>query len=166
MRAAGPASAPGGVTGFAALLADRLTDRAATLESAPKSWRDIARPEQLAPDVSFLTWAFVAGRGAGKTRAAAEWVHERAVTEPGCSIALVGRTPADVRDVMLEGDSGILTIAKDERPVYQPTRRRVAWPNGSTAHTYCAEVPSQLRGPQHHYAWCDEPASLDGCRQR
>jgi len=147
------------VTGFAALLADRLADRSATLESAPKPWRELARPEQLAPDGTWLTWIYMAGRGAGKSRSAAEWVHERAQAEPGCRIALIGRTPADVRDVMIEGDSGILTIAKDERPVYQPTKRRISWPNGSTAHTYSAEVPSQLRGPQHGYAWCDEPAS-------
>ena len=93
-------------------------------------------PSSSRPPGTWLTWIYMAGRGAGKSRAAAEWVHERAVAEPGCSIALVGRTPADVRDVMIEGDCGILTIAKDERPVYQPTKRRVAWPNGSTAHTY------------------------------
>jgi len=147
------------VPGFAAALAGRLTDRAASLESAPKPWRELARPEQLAPDGTWLTWIYMAGRGAGKSRSAAEWVHERAQAEPGCRIALIGRTPADVRDVMIEGDSGILTIAKDDRPVYQPTKRRISWPNGSTAHTYSAEVPSQLRGPQHGYAWCDEPAS-------
>ena len=73
-----------------------------------KPWRELARPEQLAPDGTWLTWIYMAGRGAGKSRAAAEWVHERAMAEPGCSIALVGRTPADVRDVMIEGDRGIL----------------------------------------------------------
>ncbi|MFB8182623.1 DNA-packaging protein [Streptomyces sp. NPDC055966] len=122
-------------------------------------WRDIARPEQLPPAGAWLTWAFVAGRGAGKTRSAAEWVQERAMAEPGCRIALVGRTPADVRDVMIEGESGILAVAHEDAPLYQSTKRRLTWSNGSMAQTYSAEVPSQLRGPQHHYAWADEAAA-------
>jgi len=101
---------------------------------------------------------YLAGRGAGKTRAAAEQVIEWALTRK-CRIALVGRTPADVRDVMIEGDSGILACSGDVRPIYESTKRRVTWPNGSIATAYSAEVPAQLRGPQHHYAWCDEPAS-------
>lgn len=132
----------------------------------PPEWRDIARPEQLPPDGRWLTWAFIAGRGAGKTRSAAEWVNEKAQENPGCRIALVGRTPADVRDVMIEGDSGILTIAPgDSKPVYQSTKRRLTWPNGSTAYAYSAEVPAQLRGPQHHFAWCDEPAAWTDARK-
>lgn len=122
-------------------------------------WRDIARPEQLPPDGAWLTWSYLAGRGAGKTRSAAEWVHERAMTDPGCRIALVGRTPADVRDVMIEGESGIIAIAHEEAPIYQSTKRRLTWANGSIAQAYSAEVPSQLRGPQHHYAWADEAAA-------
>jgi phage terminase large subunit-like protein len=66
---------------------------------------------------------------------------------------------------MIEGDSGICTIAQEDRPAYQPTKRRLSWPNGSMAWTYSAEVPSQLRGPQHHYAWCDEPASWTDARK-
>lgn len=141
-----------------------LADRLEAAQGAPP-WRAIARPEQLAPEGDWLVWLFLAGRGAGKTRSAAEWVQERALADPGCRIALVGRTPADVRDVMIEGDSGILTVAQDERPVYQPTKRRLTWANGSAAATYSAEVPSQLRGPQHHYAWCDEPASWTDARK-
>ncbi len=129
------------------------------------AWETVARPEQLPPGGDWLLWLYMAGRGAGKTRAAAEWSHGLALAVPGCRIALVGRTPADVRDVMIEGDSGILTIARDDRPVYQPTKRRLTWPNGSTAHTYSAEVPAQLRGPQHHYAWCDEPAAWTDARK-
>jgi phage terminase large subunit-like protein len=125
----------------------------------PPAWRTIARPEQLAPDGDWLTWAYVAGRGAGKTRSASEWVHEKAMTNPGVRIALVGRTPADVRDVMIEGESGIIAVARDDAPIYQSTKRRLTWPNGSTAHAYSAEVPAQLRGPQHHYAWADEAAA-------
>lgn len=122
-------------------------------------WRDIARPEQLPPDGDWLTWSYLAGRGAGKTRSAAEWVHEQAETHPGCRIALVGRTPADVRDVMIEGESGIIAIAHENAPIYQSTKRRLTWANGSIAQAYSAEVPSQLRGPQHHYAWADEAAA-------
>lgn len=102
----------------------------------------------------------------GKTRSAAEHIQELAVGHPGCRIALVGRTPADVRDVMIEGESGLLSVAPfDAKPVYQPSKRRLTWPNGSMAMTYSAEVPSQLRGPQHHFAWCDEPAAWTDARK-
>ena len=131
----------------------------------PPRWRQIARPEQLAPEGEWLVWAFIAGRGAGKTRSAAEWVHEKAKLNPGVRIALVGRTPADVRDVMIEGESGILACAGKQRPVYESTKRKLTWPNGSTAHAYSAEVPDQLRGPQHGFAWCDEPAAWTDARK-
>lgn len=132
----------------------------------PPAWKDIARPEQLPPSGEWLVWSYLAGRGAGKTRSAAEWVNERAQQNPGTRIALVGRTPADVRDVMIEGESGILAVARGEDvPIYQPTKRRLTWPNGSTAQTYSAEVPSQLRGPQHHYAWADEAAAWTDARK-
>jgi phage terminase large subunit-like protein len=125
-----------------------------------RPWKLLARPEQVAPDGEWLVWIFLAGRGAGKTRSAAEQVCEWAEDHPGCRIALVGRTPADVRDVMIEGESGILACSDDEhRPVYEPTKRRLTWPNGSTATAYSAEVPSALRGPQHHFAWADENAA-------
>lgn len=131
----------------------------------PKSWAEIARPEQLPPEGAWLLWAYVAGRGAGKTRAAAEWVNEKAQGNPGVRIALVGRTPADVRDVMIEGESGILAVARKDTPVYQSTKRRLTWPNGSAAYAYSAEVPAQLRGPQHHYAWADEAAAWTDARK-
>lgn len=125
------------------------------------AWRAIARPEQLPPaNTDWLVWAYLAGRGAGKTRSAAEWINEQAKADPGCRIALVGRTPADVRDVMIEGESGLIACAPEEdRPIYESSKRRVVWPNGSQAHAYSAEVPDQLRGPQHGYAWADEPAA-------
>lgn len=121
-------------------------------------WRQAARPEQLPPDGEWLTWMFLAGRGAGKTRAAAEWVIENAKT-PNLRIALVGRTPADVRDVMVEGESGILACARDLEIQYEPSKRKLTFPNGTMAMTYSAEVASQLRGPQHHLAWADEASS-------
>lgn len=122
------------------------------------AWRRIARPEQLPPDLEFLVWLYMAGRGAGKTRSAAEWFNEKART-PGLRLALIGRTPADVRDVMIEGESGILACSRGARPVYEPTKRRLTYPNGTIATAYSAEVPSALRGPQHHFAWADEPAA-------
>lgn len=127
------------------------------LEQQDRTWRP--RPEQTPPDGDWLVWAFIAGRGAGKTRSAAEWVCDQART-PGLRIALVGRTPADVRDVMVEGESGILACSPASfRPEYQPTRTRLVWPNGTIASTYSAEVPAALRGPQHHVAWADEVSS-------
>lgn len=75
----------------------------------------------------------------------------------GCRIAIVGRTAADVRDVMIEGESGVLRINPEIN--YEPSKRRLTWPNGSTATTFTADKPDQLRGPQHHFAWCDELAT-------
>lgn len=80
-------------------------------------------------------------------------------TVPGIRIALVGRTAADARDVMVEGQSGIMSCSADKRPEYEPSKRRVTWPNGSMATTYSADKPDQLRGPQHHIAWADELAA-------
>ena len=105
------------------------------------------------------------GRGAGKTRTGAEWVRGLALGLPGFShapverIALVGETAADVRDVMIEGVSGLLAIhARHERPNWEPSRRRLRWPNGATAQVFSAEDPDQLRGPQFECAWLDELA--------
>lgn len=100
------------------------------------------------------------GRGAGKTRSGAEWVTKMAREYPGCRIAVVARTAADARDVMVEGESGILAVAPPWfEPEYLPSKRRIVWPNGSMATLYSGEEPDQLRGPQHHFALCDELAS-------
>lgn len=129
-------------------------------------WREIARPEQLPPGGEWLVWAFIAGRGAGKTRSAAEFTIEKARELPRSRGALIARTPADVRDVMIEGESGILACSPpDFRPVYEPTKRRLTWPNGTIATAFSAEVPSQLRGPQHHWAWADETSSWTDARK-
>lgn len=91
------------------------------------------------------------------TRTGAELTHQ--MSEVTGRIALIGATGADVRDTMLEGDSGILTIARpDRRPKYEPSKRRLTWPNGCTALAFSAEEPDRLRGPQHGFAWCDEAA--------
>lgn len=123
-------------------------------------WRGFwARPEQIPPD-DFLFWLYKAGRGAGKTRSGAEWVREIAET-PGLRIAMVAPTTADIRDVMIEGSSGILSVSpRWNMPVYEPSKRhRLTWPNGTVAFGFSAEEPDRLRGPQFHKAWCDELAA-------
>lgn len=122
-------------------------------------WPFWARPDQLAPEGTWTTWLILAGRGWGKTRCGAEWVISKARDFPGCRIALVGETAADVRKVMVDGESGILACSPpDFMPTYHPTNRTIVWPNGSIAETYNATQPDQLRGPQHHFAWADEIA--------
>jgi len=121
-------------------------------------WHFWARPHQLPPPGQWSIWLLLAGRGFGKTRSGAEWVNEKAAEAP-IRIALIGETAADCRDVLVEGESGILACARPEfKPEYQSSVRRVTWPNGSTATTYSGDAPDQLRGPQHHFAWADECA--------
>ena len=122
-----------------------------------RGWR--ARPNQLAPEGEWRVWLILAGRGFGKTRAGAECVREQVESHFCGRIALVGETSADVRDVMIEGESGILSISRpDFKPLYEPSKRRLIWPNGATAMAYSGDEPDQLRGPQHDGAWADEPA--------
>jgi phage terminase large subunit-like protein len=102
----------------------------------------------------------LAGRGFGKTRTLAEWVCEQAASGRASRIALVAATAADARDVLVEGQSGILAVAPPWcRPVYESSKRRLTWPNGTIATTFSAEEPDRLRGPQHDAAVCDELAS-------
>lgn len=102
----------------------------------------------------------LAGRGWGKTRTGAEWVRDRVQGGHAGRVHLVGPTAADVRDVMVEGPSGILrTAAPDARPIYEPSKRRLTWPNGATATTFSADEPDRLRGPQCDLAWADELAA-------
>jgi len=126
-------------------------------------WSTLARDKQLAPSGNWGIWMVLAGRGFGKTRTGAEWIRSLVENskEP-LRIALVGNTPADVRDVMIEGESGILGVSPPWfKPTYEPSKRRLTWPNGSIATTYSYQNPDQLRGPQHHYAWCDELVNAD-----
>lgn len=118
-----------------------------------------SRAEQREPqDDEWDIWNLLAGRGFGKTRTGAEWVIKQARQyDRG---ALVGPTAADVRDIMVEGESGILACARRGfRPEYQPSKRRLVYPNGATQHCYSADEPDRLRGPQHHYFWADELAA-------
>jgi len=113
----------------------------------------------------WTTWLVLGGRGAGKTRLGAEWVRAAALgTSPYAerrhrSIALVGESEHDVREVMIEGVSGLLRISpRAERPLWMPSRRRLEWANGAVAQAFSAEDPESLRGPQFDAAWCDELA--------
>lgn len=125
-------------------------------KKAADKWRSQARPDQLRPLGDWYVWLILAGRGWGKTRTGAEDVLQ-AVRDGYKWIALVAPTAADARDVMVEGQSGILACASEiERPIYEPSKRRLTFPNGAIAHTYSADEPERLRGPQHDYAWCDE----------
>lgn len=128
-------------------------------------WRFWARPDQLEPAGNWNTWLVLAGRGFGKTRMGAEqtrdWVCGSSPLAAGrySRIALVAETSGDARDVLVEGESGILSVhPKDFRPLYEPSKRRLTWPNGAVATLYNAVEPDQLRGPQHDAAWCDELA--------
>lgn len=123
------------------------------------TWSLWARDEQLAPPGSWMTWLILAGRGWGKTRTGAQWIHEQ-VARGARRIALVARTAADIRDVMVEGESGILNTAHPaNRPVWNQSNRRLTWKNGAIATTFSAEEPNGLRGPQYDAAWCDEVAA-------
>lgn len=111
------------------------------------------------PPGDWLTWLLLAGRGAGKTRSGSEWTHRIARKEAGCRIALISPTAPDLRDTIIEGESGILATARPgELPQWEPSKKKLTWPNGSTAYGYSGEEPDRLRGKQHHFGWLDEPA--------
>ncbi|MDT8758665.1 terminase family protein [Sphingomonas psychrotolerans] len=124
-------------------------------------WGEWAHEGQLPPEGAWRTWVVMAGRGFGKTRAGAEWV--RALVRDAATpvrIALVAATSEEARRVMIEGPSGLLTVAdqRGERPRYEPSLKRLTFPGGSEATLYSGAHPESLRGPEHHYAWCDELA--------
>jgi phage terminase large subunit-like protein len=133
-------------------------------------WKLFAHDHQIPPDRApngdpWLTWLLIGGRGAGKTRAGAEWVRAQALglapfaTEIASRIALVGETEHDVREVMIEGVSGLLAVhGWRERPAWLPSRKRLEWSNGAVAQVFSAEDPESLRGPQFCCAWSDEMA--------
>ncbi len=148
---------------------EHLTDQEVKL--LLHDWPTWARPEQLPPDhprsphhpspLSSLweIWLALAGRGWGKTRAGAEQVL-RWVEQGYHRIAIIAPTSADTRDVVTEGESGILAVAHpSKRPIYEPSKRRLTFPNGAIATLYSAEEPERLRGPQHSALWCDELAA-------
>lgn len=150
----------------------QLTDEQAA--ALVHSWEYNARDEQLSPEGDWRTWLFIAGRGSGKTRAGAEWV--RNAVKCGYSrIALIAPTAADARDVMVEGSSGVMSVAWEEdvdedglligRPEYEPSKRRLTWKNGALATMFSAEEPDRLRGPQHDLIWADELAAWNNLQE-
>jgi phage terminase large subunit-like protein len=132
-----------------------------------RDWRMWGRlGKQLPPDDhDWRSWLILGGRGAGKTRAGAEWVKAQALGDwtPDQShaerIAIIGPTLEQARAVMIEGKSGLLSIHMEgERPHYEPSKRLITWPNGAIAQVFSADEPESLRGPQFDAAWCDELA--------
>lgn len=138
---------------------------ASELEYLLHDWPFWARADQLPPSEDWTTWLILGGRGAGKTRAGAEWIRAQAEgdTPLGAGrarrIALVAQDYAEGRSVMIEGPSGLLALSpKSWRPTYRKTARELVWPNGAKATLFSAEDPEALRGPQHDAAWLDELA--------
>ena len=131
-------------------------------------WRLHARTEQLAPPGSWRLWLIMAGRGFGKSRAGAEWVRQVASTDPTARIALLGANLNDVRSIMVEGDTGLLACCPPLWPMpnFEPSLRRISFPNGAQAYLYSAAEPDSLRGPQHSHAWCDEIGKWDNSGER
>jgi phage terminase large subunit-like protein len=130
---------------------------ASIADALESDWRALARPEQLPPPGDWSTWLILAGRGAGKTRAGAEWTRALAEAPSVARIALVGPTAADVRDVMVEDESDLLAIAPSStRPTLESSKRRLTCPNGVQASLFSSEEPERLRGPQFGAAWADE----------
>lgn len=121
------------------------------------NWSVWGRDKQQEPLGDWRTWLVLAGRGFGKTRTGAETIRKYIESNKFGRIALVGATAADVRDVMVEGESGIINISPPWfKPIYEPSKRRITWPNGAIATLFSAEEPDRLRGPQVAAAWCDE----------
>ena len=132
---------------------------APALAALGRNWRFCARAGQRPPDGAWRTWLLMGGRGSGKTRAGAEWVRglvEAAGPKTGLRIALISETLGDAREVMIDGISGLTRIAARLKPEVEISRRRLVWPNGAVAQIFSSEDPESLRGPQFHYAWCDE----------
>jgi phage terminase large subunit-like protein len=147
--------AAGGREAFIELHGPRL------VAAMSRDWRAIARPEQVEPTGDWLVWLILAGRGFGKSRTGAETVVGWAKAGRCKRMALVAPTSADARDVMVEGESGVLVCSDraDFHALYEPSKRRITWPNGAIATLYSAEEPDRLRGPQHDGAWVDELAA-------
>lgn len=130
-------------------------------EALRYDWQHNARENQLPPKGDWRVWLILAGRGFGKTRTGAEtlrqWVHQGLCHR----LALIAETEADVRQVMIEGSSGLLAVHPPaERPLYEPSKRVLSWPNGAIATCFSAEAYEQLRGPQFDGAWIDELAKF------
>lgn len=138
---------------------DRLLE-GVDLEELQWDWSFWRRGNQTPPS-DFWIWILSGGRGMGKTVSMVEWIREKALSMPGSRGALVARTAADVRDVIIQGESGLMArCPPTERPVWEPSKRLITFPNGSQALAFSSEEPSQLRGPQHHWAACVDSHSM------
>lgn len=112
---------------------------------------------QLPPEGDWHVWLLMAGRGFGKTRAGAEWLWAQARSTPGAQLALVGASIDEVAQVMVEGPSGLIALARaGEAVAWRRSRKRLDFSNGATGFVYSAHAPEGLRGPEHHFAWADE----------
>ena len=126
------------------------------------NWSLHARDSQLPPPGDWNTWLILAGRGFGKTRTGAEWVRAQVANGQAGRIALVARSLPEAQSIMIEGESGLLNVCPPwDKPTYEPSKRKLTWPNGAFALTYSSHEPDQLRGPQFDAAWCDELASWE-----
>lgn len=126
--------------------------------SDAEKWAFWQREDQAEPETDWRIWLVMAGRGFGKTRMGAEWVSGLAAKYPGARVALVGATLNEARQIMVKGESGLLSLPFADRPEWEPSLRRLTWPNGAAATLYSAAEPESLRGPQHDFAWADEIA--------
>jgi phage terminase large subunit-like protein len=137
-----------------------LHSRRAIRQALAEKYRWKPRESQQPPPGDWRVWLLLAGRGFGKTRTGAEFVRAQVMADQARRIALVAPTALDARNVMVEGESGLLSVGPpEERPEYEPSLHRLTWPNGAIATTYSADEPNRLRGPQHDLAWCDELAA-------
>ncbi len=142
-----------------AIIASWTPKQAALYQADWHFWR---RDDQEPPIANWRVWLVMAGRGFGKTRMGAEWVYETALANPGARIALIGATLVEARQVMVEGESGLLSLSFGNLLNWEPSLRKVRWDNGSVATLYSAAEPESLRGPQHDFAWADEIAKWPG----
>ena len=134
-------------------------------EALDRAWESWAHQGQLAPSTEWSTWVIMAGRGFGKTLAGAQWLTARIAEAERLRIALVGATLDDARRVMIEGNSGLLTVAAPWIESWEPSLRRLRFRGGSEAALFSGATPHLLRGPEHHYAWCDELAKWEKGRE-
>lgn len=149
------------------LLALSLAERVRLLREIPRKyvheleerWYQWAHHGQCAPPGDWPVWLIRAGRGFGKTRAGAEWISDMARRMPGARIALVAANEKDGMRVMIEGPSGLIAVARaDEKPKWRQQLRELYFDSGAVATLFSAGAPENLRGPEHHVAWCDELA--------